>query len=223
VECLWIGSAAEPILARPVRPDGCIDIVYSRENGLQVVGAMTVQRCFDMAANSLTAGIRFRPGMAGPFIGMAAAELTDRIVSFDHATERRLSSAGSSEEILGLLSSLLRTPENPPGSVQRAIAAMAHSHGQADLDWIADQSNLSTRQFRRRCLDEAGLTPRHLCRVLRFRNAHTLASQMKRPNWAAIAADAGYYDQAHLIRDFREFTGGTPMSVFSNIDRALAG
>jgi transcriptional regulator GlxA family with amidase domain len=132
-----------------------------------------------------------------------------------------LNNANSVGEILGVLSSLLRVPENPPGTVQLAIAAMAHSHGQVDLDWIADQSNLSTRQFRRRCLDEAGVTPRHLCRVLRFRNAHSLVMQTRRPNWAAIAADAGYYGQAHLIRDFREFTGETPMSVFSNLSRAL--
>jgi len=184
---------------------------------------MTTQRCFDLPANSVTAGVRFRPGMAGSFVGVSAAELTDRIVPYAFGTERRLKSANSAEEVLGLLSTLLRTPENPPGPVQRAIAAMERSHGEVDLDWIADQSNLSIRQFRRRCLDEAGLTPRRLCRVLRFRNAHTMASQTTQPNWAAIAANAGYFDQAHLIRDFREFTGETPVSVFSNIDRALAG
>ena len=74
-------------------------------------------------------------------------------------------------------------------------------------------------QFRRRCLEESGLTPKHLCRVLRFRRACALAHPAA--DWAEIAAGAGYFDQSHLIRDFREFTGRTPVSVFSNTRRAV--
>jgi AraC-like DNA-binding protein len=73
---------------------------------------------------------------------------------------------------------------------------------------------MSDRQFRRRCLDESGLAPTQLCRVLRFRRACALGRRGL--PWGLIAAEAGYFDQAHLIRDFREFTGVTPMSVFSN-------
>jgi AraC-like DNA-binding protein len=102
--------------------------------------------------------------------------------------------------------------------VQRAIEAMTISHGDVDIDWAADQASMSARQFRRRCLEETGLTPKHLARVLRFRRACQLAERGE--SWLRVAAEAGYFDQAHLIRDFREFAGVspsvTPMSVFSN-------
>jgi AraC-like DNA-binding protein len=75
---------------------------------------------------------------------------------------------------------------------------------------------LSLRQFRRRCLEESGLTPKRLCRVLRFRHACRIAGGVDRLNWSAIALEAEYFDQSHLIRDFHEFTGHTPMAVFSN-------
>jgi AraC-like DNA-binding protein len=83
------------------------------------------------------------------------------------------------------------------------------------LDWVAAQAGMSPRQFRRRCFEESGLAPKHLCRILRFRHACELAIS-RGSGWAAIAADAGYFDQAHLIHDFHEFTGRAPVSFFSN-------
>jgi AraC-like DNA-binding protein len=52
--------------------------------------------------------------------------------------------------------------------------------------------------------------------VLRFRHACRIADGPGRPNWPHIALEAEYFDQAHLIRDFHQFTGQTPMAVFSN-------
>src|ERR1035438_6503164 len=86
-------------------------------------------------------------------------------------------------------------------------------NGIADVDWMARQAGLSPRQFRRRCMEEAGLGPKRLARVLRFRYANRLAAAARRPDWSLIAASAGYFDQAHLIRDFREFTGRTPAAA----------
>src|SRR5204862_5422263 len=101
-----------------------------------------------------------------------------------------------------------------PNGVQRAIEAVTNSHGAVNLEWVARQAGMSPRQFRRRCLEESGLAPKQLCRVLRFRHACSLGERGL--PWGLIAAETGYFDQAHLIRDFREFTGNTPMSVFSN-------
>jgi transcriptional regulator GlxA family with amidase domain len=62
-----------------------------------------------------------------------------------------------------------------------------------------------------------------LSRILRFRHACQLAERSARPQWTGIAADAGYFDQAHLIRDFHEFAGVPPMAVFSNTAAGLPG
>ncbi len=222
VECSWCVENREPIRAYPVRPDGGLDILYSRDEGLRVVGTMTAELRIDLPPGARTVGIRFRPGMAGALLEAAPGELTDRILDAESLWGRKaremtrpLDEARSSGECIGILLEGLRRP-GEPNTVQRAIEAIAQAHGTVDLDWVACQANLSARQFRRRCLDEAGLTPKHLCRVLRFRHACALAAGAEQPEWAGIAADSGYFDQAHLIRDFREFTGATPMSVFSN-------
>ena len=189
---------------------------------------MTEEQRFDFAAGARLAGVRFRPGMAGRFLKASPAEFTDVIVPLEEVWGRagrelagRLEEAPSPEEWLGVVTEQLPEPValNP---VQRAIEALTEAHGNLDLEWLAGQANLSPRQFRRRCLEESGLTPKHLGRVLRFRRACALAASGA-PDWAAVAAETGYFDQAHLIRDFRGFTGRTPMSVLSNTQAAVAG
>ena len=183
---------------------------------------MTTEKRFDQIPGSLLCGVRFRPGMARSFLRIPAGELTDSVIPLDDLLgrsarefERRLSNAHSSSEAALILAASLPAPANAPNAVQRTIAALAATHGLADLDRFSRAANLSPRQFRRRCLEESGLTPKHLCRILRFRRALNLGSRHKQ-DWAGIAAETGYFDQAHLIRDFREFTGQTPMAVFSN-------
>ncbi len=185
---------------------------------------MTVEHRFESVSPEWHCGIRFRPGMARGFLRISSAELTDLAVPLAEILgraaaqlERRLQDHETPQECAALLIESLSAPRNRPSPTQRAIDAITLAHGSVDLGEIASHANLSPRQFRRRCLEESGLTPKHLCRILRFRRAYNEA--FLNLNWADIAAVAGYFDQAHLIRDFREFTGRTPMAVFSN--RAL--
>lgn len=180
-----------------------------------MVGAMTIAQRYDHVPGDFHCGVRFRPGMAREFLKIPAGELTDRNIPIASPLTRRLEDAETAEESVRMLAAHLPAPVSPTRPIQRAIAAITSMHGRVDLDRIASDANLSIRHFRRLCLDESGLTPKHLCRVLRFRNALLLA-QCKTPDWADIAAAAGYFDQSHLIRDFREFTGETPMAVLSN-------
>jgi AraC-like DNA-binding protein len=226
VECAWSMETAVPVASHRVPPDGCLDIVYDRRDGLRAIGAMTVEQRFPFPEHAWVAGVRFRPGMASPFLGISPAELTDRAAAMDdlrpaRELARRLDDARSIRDAMRILLGSLQPPEAAPNPVQQAVGAL--TLGEADLDTIAGHANLSPRQFRRRCLEESGLTPKRLCRVLRFRRVCGMASGLAHPDWAAIALEAGYFDQAHLIHDFHEFTGLTPMAVFSNTGAGLPG
>jgi AraC-like DNA-binding protein len=210
-----------------VPPDGCVDIVYDRGSeqgsGLRAVGTMTRQQWFDYPRGAFLAGVRFRPGVARTFLGVSAAELTDGSAPLEDLWSRRgrelkrqLDDAASIRDAMRILVASVPAPEAAITPTQLAIESMVAAHGNADLDVTAHQANLSPRQFRRRCPEESGLTPKRLCRVLRFRHACRIAGEMDRRSWSEIALEAEYFDQAHLIRDFQEFTGRTPMAVFSN-------
>jgi transcriptional regulator GlxA family with amidase domain len=94
--------------------------------------------------------------------------------------------------------------------VQRLCTSIVDQAGQVRIDDLAFQAGLSARQLRRLFLDQIGLSPKHFCRVIRFRNSLSRLRQAGRADWAQVAIDSGYYDQAHFINEFRGFSGYTP-------------
>ncbi|HUI77239.1 MAG TPA: DUF6597 domain-containing transcriptional factor, partial [Bryobacteraceae bacterium] len=147
IECSWSVTTAEPLDGYAVRPDGCLDIVFDREHGLRVVGAMTTEKRYNLAAGSQLAGIRFRPGMAGLFLQAEIPALTDGLVALEdlwgragRELENRIVEADSSEECARELMAALTRPGQPLTPTQRAIEAIYAAHGIVDLDEIASQA-----------------------------------------------------------------------------------
>ena len=87
---------------------------------------------------------------------------------------------------------------------------------------LARRVGLSQRRFIQLFTAEVGLTPKLYCRVRRFQRARELVRTTKEPDWAAVAVACGFFDQSHLIRDFREFTGLSPAAyVHQRTEHAL--
>ena len=228
VECTWSIKPSVPVRGFPVRPDGCVDLLYSHAEGLAVVGPMTREQRFDLRAEDVRIGLRFRPGMARSFLRIGAAELCDRVLPLGDVIGNaardlrdRLDASLSTDECREILLQAVKAAGLQQEAVHRAIDAMTRFHGEVNVDWVADQAGMSARQFQRRCKEESGLAPKQLARILRFRRACRLAERGE--SWLRVAAEAGYFDQAHLIRDFREFTGTTPVSDFSKTGEAGIG
>ncbi len=216
VECFWTLEAEERLNGYLILPDGCLDIV-SRPQGLDVIGPMTAPRKFDFLTGARLVGVRFRPALAGAFLPGLAPKLVDGATPLEETwgvrarvLMARIAEARTACEAYRALARALpsATPEADPAV--RALTALAASHGCASLDGLARQANLSVRQFRRRAIEASGYSPKHLARVLRFRRASGLIAGGRR-DYAGLAFECGYYDQAHLIGDFREFAGMTPV------------
>jgi AraC-like DNA-binding protein len=82
--------------------------------------------------------------------------------------------------------------------------------GRIPVARIASELDVSRKQLSVRFREEIGLPPRTVARLMRFRCALERLSAGAAARWSEIALDSGYYDQAHLIRDFRRFAGMTP-------------
>jgi AraC-like DNA-binding protein len=90
------------------------------------------------------------------------------------------------------------------------IDRLVGTSGQIRVETLVKRSGWSRRHLIARVRDEFGLTPKTLGRVLRLGKAVETLRLGGEARLAEVAADCGYYDQAHFNRDFREFTGMTP-------------
>lgn len=216
VRCYWIleGGAEDEGSRNRIFPDGSMELVFQLAEPFRQAGRgqdravligqqwapveVTAQR------RSECVGVRFHPGGALPFLRFSQAEVAGTLVSLDSiwgarapALWQRLGEAATRRQKVAVLELFLLSmaPEPAPRPGQ-----------------------LSPRQQRRRFEREVGIPPKLFARIRRFQRA--LKAVLQSP--AAVAAvDCGYYDQAHLNHDFREFAGITPKTWIRERDGVL--
>jgi AraC-like DNA-binding protein len=104
----------------------------------------------------------------------------------------------------------------PTPAVEWALARLRLTSGRARIDGLAAELGCSRRYLPRRFAAEVGLPPKAFARQIRF--ARACARVREEPAaWAQLAAEAGYHDQAHLSRDFRELAGTTPTDFVARL------
>lgn len=212
LDCVWertAGGEADRIL-----PDGCIDVVFSADRGLRLVGANTVAFISDVASGEPVIGARFRPGAAPALLGIAAEPVLDQRPPLSELLGddgRRLQgllyeSADPVATLRGWLTDRARHASAPDSLVAATVAGMVG--GDDRIGPLADSLGVSERALRRRVTAAVGYGPKRLGRVLRLRRALALAADGS--PLADVAYEAGYADQAHFGHDCRELAGVAP-------------
>ncbi|MFI1680377.1 helix-turn-helix domain-containing protein [Streptomyces sp. NPDC020607] len=177
------------------------------------------------------AGIQLavHPLAARALLGLPAAGLTGQLVVGgtevlgDPAAEirERLCELDRWEDRFALLSAYLRrraATDRAAGSVRPEVAEawawLARHRGAGTLGGLSRHVALSERRLTALFRAETGLTPKQAARLMRFQHAKATVTRAVAagapPDLAGVAADTGYYDHSHLVRDFRQYTGETP-------------
>jgi len=94
-----------------------------------------------------------------------------------------------------------------------ALRILLKNNGNMSIEKTARFSCLSLKQFERKCYERIGMTPKLYARILKFSKAYRLHEACPQLTWTQIAYDAGYYDQMHMIRDFKAFAGVNPSVI----------
>jgi len=234
LECFWFVDAEAPARPAPERivPDGGPELIvhfgdpFERlDEGLRpepqprafVAGPLTRPLHLRPRGRVSTMGVRFRPFGLSAFVAAPLHELADRGTpladlwgGLASALEGSLAEArGDAQRVRiaeGFLCSRLRAEVD--GTAAAAVAEIVRARGRVRLDPLRRATGLSVRQLERRFRCAVGLGPKSLARIVRFQEVLRRADGNE--PWVEVALDCGYYDQAHLLRDFRDLAGAAP-------------
>lgn len=218
----------------PLRTYADAGDAVGRGHGPAVLAGARAGYCIkDTAQPAASVGAVLRPGAALALFGVSAAELEGRHVGLDE-----LCGAGAAGELYerlaadadplrrrrafeAFLGARLRPVRGLDPQIVRAVrqlegvAAPWRDDEDSRVAALVAASGRSHRRFIAGFRDAAGLSPKRYARVQRFKRLLRALAATPRPDWAQLALDGGYFDQSHLIREFREFAGVSPRAYLA--------
>ncbi|RYG54116.1 MAG: AraC family transcriptional regulator [Chitinophagaceae bacterium] len=190
-----------------------------------VVGLQSEKVVLDVQQSHKAVRVGFHPGGLHRLLGFGMQELIDG--SYDASdvfgssidyVNNDLAEAKSFDEIKNVVERFLLEKRNElrkPIPFDSAMLEVLKANGNISMDRAASLACLSLRQFERVSRERLGMSPKLFARVVRFSHAYRMYERFPEMSWTKIAHSAGYYDQMHFIRDFKQFTGLAPREVYN--------
>lgn len=221
---VWVhqmGSASIPPVI--ITPDATVDLQWFR-GSLRVAGPDKEAQKEYVGPNEVVIGFRFHPAAAAGWLGISMAELTSQRCLLEDLLERRAQQMAKRVRQDGNIKSLVHSVADAISEVSDLPKPNATMSAAYDLvkvgapsnmhiiPWLMSKLDMSERTLRRNFSDTFGYGPKTLDRILRYQRFLRLSNQST-VSVANAASEAGYSDQAHLIRECRRFTGTTPRQL----------
>ncbi|MGE5292557.1 MAG: helix-turn-helix domain-containing protein [Micromonosporaceae bacterium] len=188
-----------------------------RIGGAMLMGPRTGHTVIDTAEQRAVLTVSFTLGGALPFLRLPLSEIRDQMIELEHIWGRdgavlreRLCETATPERKMRVVEEVLLAHLAPPPRDPAVVFAARALERGADVSVVAAALGLLPKQFVRRFRGHVGLTPKLFSRVRRLQRLLRRVHGNGPADWAAVAVEHGYFDQAHLINDFRALTGITP-------------
>lgn len=231
-------SIERPIMSFPPLPENCLyfypfetpethhfaqDKKIILSNSV-IVGPQINRVHLAMPKSILTIKVGFQQGGLYRLLGMPMSEflmdesfdsnyLLDKEIDF---VNEKLREAASYDQMKNIVETfLLKKRDQLRGKlpIDSILPLVIKKGGLMSIDEIASASCVSKRQLERQFQQRIGIPPKFFVRLVRFSKAWTLKEHNPTMRWTTIAYDCGYFDQMHLIRDFKDFAGVTPSVI----------
>jgi AraC-like DNA-binding protein len=243
IRCFWSLEAPQQSIEEKQRivPDGCMEMIFHYGDPYKQYfqdGTSILQpRCFvfgqitsplEIAPTGISGIVaaRFQPDGFIPFSSYPLLQMENKAVPlselFGNETaelEKNIIHAISNKERIDLITAFLlenlQTPEAADRITKTSIETLLQSNGIMDVDELAGHLRINRRQLERKFSAAIGLSPKQFSKVIRLQATLKTMQQKKYTTLTSLAYENGYYDQAHFIKDFKEFTGFSPRQFYA--------
>lgn len=230
VACFWKLEMHENTSYLAI-PDACVDVVIelNHSNRVHLIGSHTKYRKFSLTKSTSYLGVRFMPGAINSLINIDLSSSKNKIIHLDSLNKSSLNELASSIATLDdmhLYQSQIEkwiqnnyTSKKHNERVMCAINEIIKHEGMVSLDnSLSYPTGFSLRQLRKMVQKLTGLNLKELSRIIRFQSALKMMTG-NRKKQSDICTN--FFDQSHMIREFKCFTGHSPkkfinMSILSN-------
>lgn len=155
-------------------------------------------------------GVAFRPGCFRPFLGASVSTIADRVVPATDVFGPDVPSTPDAAEVERFLLDRLPAPDPKAFAAADAVSAIADRPDVTRVETLADLLDTSVRGVQRLFAEYVGIGPKWVIRRYRLHEVTERMAAGGEIDWAALAADLGYADQGHFIRDFKNMFGEPP-------------
>lgn len=242
VKCYWTldGPKEDIPYKQRIVPDGCMEMIfhygdlykqYTDDNNYLVQ-----PRCFvfgqltaplEIEATGITSifSVRFQSEGFAAFSAMPVKQMENTATSLEKVFgadgtvfENTMLHATTIEEKVSITEKFLLGRLTDATTFDRVVSAAVSTilevNGQLSVDQLSEKININRRQLERKFSTATGLSPKQLSKIIRLQAVLKLLLSGRFKNFSDLAYEGEYYDQAHFIKDFREFTGYTPKEFF---------
>ncbi len=232
-------GAVVPCKAYPPRPEYCLqfmprDVEFTKRSDTGLIlsnqKAIFVGQQTDVfyrypGNEFLAVQVIFQPGALHLLKNIVSGELTNQIIDaediFGNATRQvneELFYAENYKDMIEIVEQflirLIKAGKPKKHPVNEIGKMMMHEHEHFSVDKFLKAACLSHRQFDRKFKEYTGITPKHFLQLIRFDRAFRMKNRFPQKDWLSIALHCGYHDYQHLAKDYKEFTGCTPVQFF---------
>lgn len=242
VKCYWTLTAPPTEDRQRIVPDGCMEMIFHCGDLYRQYlpdGSSVIQpRCFVFGqitqpleiaptGNTNIFSVRFHPNGFLPFATNSIKNMENRTTDlktlFGDAGSQvgeQIVNAVDTHQRIGFIESFLlaqlQTQETTDRIAALSVQTLLKLNGQLSVDELADQVQINRRQLERKFATVIGMSPKQLAKIIRLQSTLKMMEDQRFDSLTELAYENGYFDQAHFIKDFKEFTGVTPSEFYAN-------
>ncbi len=232
IQCYWTMTTSDSQTLHRIIPDGGVNVLFEWTTAgarCRVVGPLTGHFMKRYEVPTEVLAVRFKPGGASDYFEQPIHQLTDKVQRINKVWQncqrvRSLLTQTNVERdgVFKLNELLLAQMQQQNHRRQLGELALHQIVGQPtaiEIEQLASDLGKSRQQVTRAVKSVCGISPKRMARILRLQRLVSYLRTNQVTHWAMTAIEFGFYDQAHMTREFVEFAGTTPAKFVKEISR----